>query len=122
MGKALLHVAFNNGQVGKAVDWRDSELNNTRVPTTVAQVSAGTPVTTDDNIKQLTHPLEHMVFTAATAISSEHGNLRRMGHLLTLFERRVCEHANALAAARPSSQTTSPSAHSGVNLVPPGKL
>jgi hypothetical protein len=122
MGKARLHVAFDNGHIGKFIDWRDAELNNTRVPTNVAQVSTDTPVTTDDNIKQLTHLLEHMVFTAATVISSEHGNLRRMGHLLTLFERKVCDHANALAAARPSSQTTSPTAHSGVNLVPPDKL
>jgi hypothetical protein len=122
MGKARLHVAFNNGQVGKAVDWRDSELNNTRVPTKVAQVSAGTPVTTDDNIEQLTHLLEHMAFTAATVISSKHGNPRRMEHLLTSFEQKVRDHANALAATRPSLQTTSPTAHSGVNLVPPDKL
>jgi molybdopterin-guanine dinucleotide biosynthesis protein A len=123
MGKARLHVAFDNGHVGKFIDWRDAELNNTRVPTKVAQVSTDTPVTTDDDIEQLTHLLEHMAFTAASVISSEHGNPRRMEHLLTFFERKVRDHANALAAARPSSlQTTSPTAHSGVNLVPPDKL
>jgi hypothetical protein len=118
MGKTRLHVAFDNGHVGKFIDWRDAELNNTRVPNKVEQVPADNPVTTDDDIGQLTQLLEHMAFTAATVISSEHGNPRRMEHLLILFERKVRNHANALAAARPSSQT----AHFGVNLVPPDKL
>jgi hypothetical protein len=122
MGKAQLYVAFDNGHAGKIIDWRDAELNNTRVPTKVAQVSTDTPVTTDDDFKQLTHLLEHMAFTAATVISSEHGNPCRMEHLLTLFEPKVRDHANALAAAQPSLQTTSPTAHSGVNLVPLDKL
>jgi molybdopterin-guanine dinucleotide biosynthesis protein A len=122
MRKARLHVAFDNGHVGKFIDWRDAELNNTRVPTKVTQVSTDTPVTTDDNIEQLTHLLEeHMAFTAAIVISTKHGNPRRMEHLLILFERKVRNHADAIAAAQPSLQTTSPTAHSGVNLVPPDK-
>ncbi len=51
MGKAQLYVAFDNGHVGKIIDWRDAELNNTRVPTNVAQVSTDTLVTTAVDFK-----------------------------------------------------------------------
>jgi len=122
MGKNRLHVAFDNGHVGKYIDWRDAELNNIHVPNNVATASTDTTVTTDEDIGQLTHLMEHMAFTAAAVISSEHGNPRRMEHLLILFERQVRDHANTLAAARSTPQNNNSPAHPGANHVPPDEL
>jgi hypothetical protein len=122
MGKTRLNVEFDNGHVGKFIDWRDAELTKTRFPTNVATISTDTTTTADDNIQQLTHLLEHMAFTAATVISSEHGNSRRMEHLLTLFERQVRDQANVSAAARIIPHTTASTAPPGVSHVPPNEM
>jgi DNA replicative helicase MCM subunit Mcm2 (Cdc46/Mcm family) len=122
LSKHCGHTVRVIGHVGKFIDWRDAELTKTRFPTNVATISTDTTTTADDNIQQLTHLLEHMAFTAATVISSEHGNSRRMEHLLTLFERQVRDQANVSAAARIIPHTTASTAPPGVSHVPPNEM
>jgi hypothetical protein len=117
MGKNRLHVEFDNGHVGKFIDWRDAELTNIRSDaTTTSNDTTNTP--NDDDIGQLSHLLEHMAFTTATLISSEHGNSQRMGQLLNAFDRQVRIHATTLANARLNPTSTRPIAQSGANRVP----
>jgi hypothetical protein len=118
MGKTRLHVEFDNGHVGKFIDWRDAELIS--VPNNVIAASNDNiTVALDDNIGQLSQLLEHMAFTAATLISSEHGNSDRIGNLLHAFDHQVRTHTDAITRAWLNPTNTRPTARSGVNRVPP---
>jgi hypothetical protein len=83
MGKTCLSVVFDNGHVGKFLDWRDANIHapndaHNKTPTiTTTHVSHE-----NDNIAQLTDLLEHMAFTAATIISSKHDDPSHMQQLL----------------------------------------
>jgi hypothetical protein len=103
MGKARLHVEFDNGHVGKFLDWRDVKIIVPPLPV---------PVDTHSDIGQLTTLLEHMAFTAATIISSEHGDSQNMESLLDSFNRQVRGHTTALAATRQHSQIVRPATQS----------
>jgi hypothetical protein len=112
MGKARLHVEFEHGHVGKFLDWRDAELIVPLLPTNT---------TAPPDVGQLKTLLEHMAFTTATIISSDHGNSQRMENLLTSFNQQVRDHVNALASTRQGSRThVSP--RSNVDQVPPDEL
>jgi hypothetical protein len=76
-------------------------------------------VTLNDDIGQLSKLLEHMAFTTATLISSEHGNSGRIEHLLNAFNRQVRTHTDAITSARLNTTTTRPVVQSGINRVPP---
>jgi hypothetical protein len=112
MGKARLHVEFERGHVGKFLDWRDAELIVPLLPI---------DTTTSPDVDQLTTLLEHMAFTTATVISSDHGNSQRMENLLTLFNQQVRDHVNVLASTRQGSRPHV-SSRSNVDQVPPDEL
>jgi hypothetical protein len=102
MGKARLNVEFENGHIGKFIDWRDAELISPPVEpvaTNNLRPSSGN-VEANDDIGQLTDLLDHLAFTSATLISSKHGNPRQMSRLLDSFDRSVREHANLIAGTR----------------------
>jgi hypothetical protein len=113
MGKARLHVEFDHGHVGKFLDWRDVEIFTPLLPATPA---------TQPDIGQLTTLLEHMAFTAATVISSEHGDSQNMENLLTSFDRQVRDHANALAATRQSPRNARHASQPNDSRVPPDEF
>jgi hypothetical protein len=102
MGKARLNVEFENGHIGKFIDWRDAELISPPVEPVAnnnLRPSSGN-VEANDDIGQLTDLLDHLAFTSATLISSNHGNPRQMTRLLDSFDRSVREHANLIAGTR----------------------
>jgi hypothetical protein len=98
MGRTRLHIAFDNGHVGKFINWRDAELVRRPIQANVPTVS--TEAVNTDDLGLLTTLLEHMAFTAATVISSDHGDPLRMENLLASFDRQVRSHANTLASTR----------------------
>jgi hypothetical protein len=120
MGKTRLHVEFDNGHIGKFIDWRDAELTNVH-SNNITPVDNDT-VATEPNIDQLSQLLEHMAFTTATLISSEHGNSERIDHLLHAFDRQVRTHTDTLTSARNNPSNTRPSARSAATRVPPEEL
>jgi hypothetical protein len=124
MGKTRLSVEFHHGHIGKYLDWRDVELfvpprtPRAIVPPWNPQTPRST-TTAESDIGQLTTLLEHMAFTAASVISSEHGNSQRMESLITLFDQQVRDHVNALSSNQQSPQNNPSVRHSNVNQVPP---
>jgi hypothetical protein len=100
MGKTRLHIAFDNGHVGKFIDWRDAELIRRPIQANVPTASTEAVNTDDDDLGSLTTLLEHMTSTAATVISSDYGDSLRMENLLASFDRQVRSHANTLASTR----------------------
>jgi hypothetical protein len=119
MGKTRLHVKFDHGHIGKFIDWRDAEI--TGVSISVAS-NDNTSTNSGDDVEQLSQLLEHMAFTTATLISSEHSNPQRMEHLLHAFERQVRNHAIELAHTRTSPTNTRPATRPSINRVPPEEL
>jgi hypothetical protein len=118
MGTTRLHVEFDNAHAGKFIDWRDAELTGNRNDADTSSNDTNNTAN-DDDLSQLSQLLEHMAFTTATLISSEHGNSQRMEHLLTAFDRQVRVHADTMALARLSTTNTLPAARSHGNRVPP---
>jgi hypothetical protein len=94
MGKTRLSVEFDHGHIGKFLYWRDVEIfvppqtPRVIVPPRNPQTPRST-TTAESDIGQLTTLLEHMAFTAASVISSEHGNSQRMESLITSFDQQV---------------------------------
>jgi hypothetical protein len=79
MGKTRLNVTFDNGHVGKFIDWRDATLvvrPNDHVSTTpTINTTSTTRSSFEDitnNLDQLTTLMEHLAFTSATVISSNY--------------------------------------------------
>jgi hypothetical protein len=105
MGKARLFVQFDNGHIGQFIDWRDAELIERPIEAIVPTASTEAVDTDGEDIEQLTTLLEHMAFTAATVISSDHGNSHRMENLLASFDRQVRSHTNSLASTRRDNVT-----------------
>jgi hypothetical protein len=121
MGKNRLHVEFDNGHVGKFIDWRDAELVPTNDIAASSDINAATS-TNDNDIGELSQLLEHMAFTTATLISSERGNPARIGRLLHVFDQQVRTHTDTLSNARLNSSSTHQAARFNVNRVPPEEL
>jgi hypothetical protein len=127
MGRTRLHVEFENGHIGKFIDWRDAELIVPHITTpvmTTATSGTSSPssnhIENDGDIEQLVHLLDHMAFTAATIISSEHEDSARMTRLLDSFDRAVREHANNIAGNRNRNvQHASPTRNSTSEQPPP---
>jgi hypothetical protein len=118
MGKARLHVEFENGHVGKYIDWRNAQLspqdnrnsNATSASVRTTTTSQSEPSTTTNDLEQLTNLMEHLAFTSATVISSNYADTPRMEELLTLFDRTVRDNARMIANTRGQSHKgTSPS-------------
>jgi hypothetical protein len=125
MGKARLVVQFDNGHIGQFIDWRDAELIRRPIQPIVPAASTEAIDTDGKDIEQITTLLEHMAFTAATVISSDLGNSRRMENLLASFDRQVRIHANSLASTRHDNVAHNDDRASlppSVNHVPPDKL
>jgi hypothetical protein len=99
MGKARLNVEFENGHIGKFIDWQDGELlerpqpmrarTPVPVPTQAPTTSSPQNPPPNDDVSDLTMLLQHMAFKSAIVISSEYENSQRMDQLLVLFERAV---------------------------------
>jgi hypothetical protein len=102
MGKTRLNVEFENGHNGKFIDWRDAELIIPPVePVTTNGVNpSSSNIEGNSDIDQLTSLLDHLAFTTATLISSNHEDPRQMTRLLDLFDRSVREHTNLIAGTR----------------------
>jgi hypothetical protein len=116
MGKARLLVEFENGHIGKFIDWRDATLishgnNSNNVPSTSGHT---TPTATSErgndlsDIGQLTSLMEHMAFTSATVILSNYSDTQRMETLLDLFDRAVWDNARTIANTRQQADGGSP--------------
>jgi hypothetical protein len=120
MGKARLHVEFENGHIGKFIDWRDAQLSprdssNDNVPSPsirTTTTSQSEPTVDNSDVEQLTGLMEHMAFTSATVLSSNYADTQRMEELLTLFDRAVRDNARTIVNARQQSDggdTSAPS-------------
>jgi hypothetical protein len=116
MGKTRLHMEFENGHVGKFIDWRDAQLsprdNRNATSTSVWTTTTSQSETIIDNLdlEQLTNLMEHLAFTSATVISSNYADTQRMEELLTLFDHSVRDNARMIAnTQRQSKEGTSPS-------------
>jgi DUF1365 family protein len=94
MGKVQLHVEIENGHIGKFIDWRNAELISPPVKpvahsTAYRMSSPSVNVGENDDIEQLTNLLDHLVFTTATLISSNHGDPGQMTRLLDSSDQSV---------------------------------
>jgi hypothetical protein len=125
MGKTWLIVAFENGHVGKFIDWRDATLgtrpnNNVPVPMTpTIDTTSTTRSSSDDatsDLDQLTSLMEHLPFTSATVISSNYADPQRMEALLTQFDQSVLANARNIASTRKS--TNDDGTTSSANVLP----
>jgi hypothetical protein len=122
MGKARLNVAFENGHVGKFIDWRDAELlsrptdNASTTPsiqdTTSTSASPSEHAATD--LQQLTSLMECMAFTSATVISLNSEDPERMKELLTQFDRAVRVNVRNIANMRQANHDGSPPSRSSL--------
>jgi hypothetical protein len=108
MGKTRLHVEFENGHIGKVIDWRDAKLishggNNSNVPSRSVRTTSTTPSERGNDLSdigQLTSLMEHMAFTSATVISSNYTDTQQMETRLDLFDRAVRDNARTIANTR----------------------
>jgi hypothetical protein len=110
MGKTRLNVTFDNGHVGKFIDWRDATLvvrPNDHVSTTpTINTTSTTRSSFEDitnNLDQLTTLMEHLAFTSATVISSNYADSQHMEALLTQFDQAVRANTRNIAHARQST-------------------
>jgi hypothetical protein len=103
MGRAQLHVEFDNGHVGKFIDFPDAKLTK-RIedsPPVTHNVSGSSERPNDnDTIGQLTTLLEHMAFTTATLISSNHSDSQGMATLLDSSDHAVRDHTHTITNTR----------------------
>jgi hypothetical protein len=101
-------VEFENGHIGKFIDWRDAQLSprdssNDNVPSPsirTTTTSQSKPTINNSDLEQLTSLMEHMAFTSTTVISSNYVDTQRMEELLTLFDRAVRDNARTIANTR----------------------
>jgi hypothetical protein len=115
MGKTRLSVAFDNGHVGKFLDWRDADIHTPNdVHNETPTINTNHVSCDNDDIAQLTDLLEHMAFTAATIISSKHDDPSHMQQLLESFNRSVCVHADTLAVSHRQLRSSNRSNNSTV--------
>jgi hypothetical protein len=125
MGKTWLNVEFENGHNGKFIDWRDAKLvSPLAAPIASTATDTVSPpsrnVEENDDIEQLSNLLEHMAFTAATVISSKHGDPGQMTRLLDSFDRAVREHTNTIAGSlNRDNQHASPTRRNKADPIPP---
>jgi hypothetical protein len=125
MGKVRLNVEFENGHNGKFIDWRDAELISPPVKPVASNTAdcmspPSVNVEQNDDIEQLTNLLDHLAFTTATLISSNHGDPGQMTRLLDSFDRLVQEHTNLIAVAcNRNNQHVSPTWHNNADQIPP---
>jgi hypothetical protein len=109
MGRTRLNVTFDNGHVGKFLDWRDAALITPPKDRSSSfdLLPASSNAHTND-VVQLTELLEHMAFTVATIVSSKGDEPPHMEQLMGSFDRSVRAHATSMTALRRQSRSANP--------------
>jgi hypothetical protein len=106
MGRTRLNVTFDNGHVGKFLDWRDAALTTPPEDCSSSLDLLPASSNTDNtDVSQLTELLEHMAFTVATIVSSKYDEPPRMEQLMGSFDRSVRAHATSMTALRRQSRS-----------------